>query len=358
MHLEVVYAISMHSFSQKWLEKRMDTAHTLFAIVSHPQAHPTIARMNQRRIFSIACAAAITLAAAGCKSLSPNPAPTPTPAPTAVPTPPPPAPPPRAMKIGLALGGGAARGFAHIGVIKVLEAQGIVPDIVVGTSAGSMVGALYASGMNGFQLQQVALNMDEAALADWTITGRGVLKGEALQNFVNTAVKNKPIEQFAKPFGAVATDWASGASITFSRGNAGQAVRASSSIPGVFSPVVIGSRSYVDGGLVSPVPALAAKKLGADFVIAVNISALPVPNEITSLPATLQQTIAIMGQVLNNEETRQHADITIRPAVDGVSAADFNAKNNLILQGEQAASAQLAEIRRKMEEAKKRLNLR
>jgi NTE family protein len=220
------------------------------------------------------------------------------------------------------------------------------------------VGALYASGMNGFALQQVALSMDEATLADWTITGRGMLRGEALQNFVNKAVSNKPMEQLAKPFGAVATDWASGQSITFSRGNAGQAVRASSSIPGVFSPVQIGNRSYVDGGLVSPVPALAAKRMGADFVIAVNISALPVPTEISSLPATLQQTIAIMGQVLNNEETRQHADVVIRPAVDGVSAADFNAKNALILQGEQAATAQLVEIKRKIEEAKKRLNLR
>ncbi|MFM2399013.1 MAG: hypothetical protein RL341_1170 [Pseudomonadota bacterium] len=315
--------------------------------------------MNQRRTFSLAFAALITLTAAGCKSLSTAPAPVPAPAPTptAAPTPPPVAP-ARAMKIGLALGGGAARGFAHIGVIKVLEAQGIVPDIVTGTSAGSLVGALYASGMNGFALQQAALAMDEAALADWTITGRGMLKGEALQNFVNKAINNKPMEQFAKPFGAVATDWASGQSITFSRGNAGQAVRASSSIPGVFSPVQIGNRSYVDGGLVSPVPALAAKRMGADFVIAVNISALPVPNEITSLPATLQQTIAIMGQVLNNEETRQHADVVIRPPVDGISAADFNAKNNLILQGEQAASAQLGEIRRKIEEAKKRLGLR
>jgi NTE family protein len=233
-----------------------------------------------------------------------------------------------------------------------------VPDVVVGTSAGSLVGALYASGMNGFALQQVALGMDEAALADWTITGRGMLRGEALQNFVNKAINHKAIEQFAKPFGAVAADWATGAAITFSRGNAGQAVRASSSIPGVFSPVQIGVRSYVDGGLVSPVPALAAKRMGADFVIAVNISALPVQTEITALAATLQQTIAIMGKGLNDEELRQHADVVIRPAVDGISAADFAAKNNLILQGELAATAQLADIRRKIDEAKKRLNLR
>jgi NTE family protein len=296
---------------------------------------------------------ALAVALAACKTSLPVPPPAPVPTPTPTPTAA-----PRAMKIGLALGGGAARGFAHVGVIKVLEAQGIKPDIVTGTSAGSLVGALYASGMNGFQLQQMALSMDEAALADWTITGRGMLRGEALQNFVNNALSNKPMEQFAKPFGAVATDWATGATVTFSRGNAGQAVRASSSIPGVFSPVAISGRSYVDGGLVSPVPALAAKKLGADFVIAVNISALPVQTEITALPATLQQTIAIMGKGLNDEELRQHADVVIRPAVDGVSVADFAAKSNLILQGEQAATAKLEEIRRKIEEAKKRLGLR
>jgi NTE family protein len=100
--------------------------------------------------------------------------------------PPPPAPVP--VKIGLALGGGAARGFAHIGVIKALEAQGIVPDIVVGTSAGAVVGALYSSGLSGFELQKMALDMDEGQIGDWSLPDRGVFKGEALQSFVNRAV--------------------------------------------------------------------------------------------------------------------------------------------------------------------------
>jgi NTE family protein len=283
-----------------------------------------------------------------------------TPKPPPPPVAPPPAvvPPARALRIGLALGGGAARGYAHIGVIKVLEAQGIVPDIVTGTSAGSLVGALYASGMNGFSLQQMAMNMDEAALADWTISGRGVLKGEALQNWLNRALNNRPLEKLAKPFAAVATDFSSGNSITFTRGNAGQAVRASSSVPGVFAPVLIDGKLYVDGGLSSPVPAQAARQLGADFVIAVDISARPRTGEIDSLAGTLNQTIAIMGKGLRDQELRQYADVVIHPAVDNTSAADFAARNQLVLAGEQAATAQLAELKRKIEEMKKAKNLR
>jgi NTE family protein len=264
----------------------------------------------------------------------------------------------RPLRIGLALGGGAARGFAHIGVIKVLEAQGLTPDIVTGTSAGSLVGALYASGMTGFTLQQTALAMDEAALADWTLSSRGMLKGDALQNYVNRSIGNRAIDKFAKPFGAVATDFGSGGAITFTRGNAGQAVRASSSIPGVFAPVRIDGHDYVDGGLISPVPALAARQLGADFVIAVDISARPKSGEIDSLPSTLAQTIAIMGKGLRDEELRKHADVVIVPDVDRVSGTDFTARNLLILAGEQAASNALANLRLKIEQMKKAKNLR
>jgi len=154
----------------------------------------------------------------------------------------------------LALGGGAARGFAHIGVIKALEAQGIVPDIVVGTSAGSVVAALYASGMSGFELQNLALQMEEDMLVDWTLPNRGVFKGEALQDFINQKVKNQTLQNMPKPLGVVATDLQSGELVLFRRGNAGMAVRASSAVPGLFQPVEIGGRDYVDGGLTSPVP--------------------------------------------------------------------------------------------------------
>ncbi|PUA19256.1 patatin-like phospholipase family protein [Glaciimonas sp. PCH181] len=260
---------------------------------------------------------------------------------------------PRPIKIGLALGGGAARGFAHIGVIKALEAQGIVPDIVVGTSAGSVVGALYAAGNNGFALQQMALKMDEAAFSDWSIPlfakVSGVLKGVGLQNYVNQAVHNVPIEKLKIPFGAVATDLNSGQPILFRRGNTGLAVRASSAVPGVFQAVKIGSHQYVDGGLVAPVPVRYAKEMGADFVIAVNLSAAPESQAASSSVDVLLQTFAIMGQSINKNDLKE-ADIVIRPNLNTMKGNDFNARNMAILAGEQATMAQMTLIKKKLQE--------
>ncbi|WP_082793492.1 patatin-like phospholipase family protein [Collimonas pratensis] len=257
------------------------------------------------------------------------------------------------VKIGLALGGGAARGFAHIGVIKALESQGIVPDIVVGTSAGSVVGALYAAGNNGFALQKIALQMDEAAISDWSVPFfakvSGVLKGEAIQNYVNKTIHNVPIEKLKIPFGAVATDLNTGAPILFRRGNTGTAVRASSAVPGVFQSVVVGGRQYVDGGLVSPVPVRFAHEMGADFVIAVNISASPEAQAASSSVDVLLQTFAIMGQSINSYELKD-ADIVIRPELGAMKGNDFAARNTAILAGEQAAMAQMALIKKKLKE--------
>lgn len=259
--------------------------------------------------------------------------------------------PPRTVKIGLALGGGAARGFAHIGVIKALEAQGIVPDIVVGTSAGSLVGALYAAGNSGFALHKMALEMDEAAISDWSVPlfakTTGVLKGEALQSYVNKTVNNVPLEKLKIRFGAVATDLNSGQPILFQRGNTGTAVRASSAVPSVFQPVRIGNHSYVDGGLVSPVPVRFAREMGADFVIAVNISSQPEAQASSSSVDVLLQTFAIMGQSINQHELKD-ADIVIQPRLGGMKGSDFNGRNMAILAGEQAATALMPEIKRKL----------
>jgi NTE family protein len=259
--------------------------------------------------------------------------------------------PARPVRIGLALGGGAARGFAHIGVIKALEAQGLVPDLVVGTSAGSLVGALYAAGNNGFALHKLALEMDEAAMTDWSVPlfakAGGVLKGEALQNYVNHAVNNQPLEKLKIPFGAVATDLNSGQPILFQRGNAGVAVRASSAVPSVFQPVRIGEHTYVDGGLVSPVPVRFAREMGADFVIAVNISSQPDAQPSGSTLEVLLQTFAIMGQSINYYELKE-ADVVIQPRLGGMKGNDFPARNTAILAGEQAAATMMGEIRRKL----------
>lgn len=259
--------------------------------------------------------------------------------------------PPKKIKIGLALGGGAARGFAHIGVIKALEAQGIQADIVVGTSAGSVVGALYAAGNNGFALQRVAMDMDESTISDWAIPlfGKvsGVLKGDALQNYVNKAVHNLPIEKLKIPFGAVATDLNSGQPILFQRGNTGQAVRASSSVPSVFQPVKIGNRSYVDGGLVAPVPVRFAREMGADFIIAVNISTQTDAQATLSSLEVLMQTFSIMGQRLNHYELKD-ADIVITPGLGTMGGGDFNSRNLAILAGEQAAAAVMPQLKAKL----------
>ncbi|MDQ7969835.1 MAG: patatin-like phospholipase family protein [Oxalicibacterium faecigallinarum] len=261
------------------------------------------------------------------------------------------------VRIALVLGGGAARGFAHIGVIKALEAQGIVPDMVVGTSAGSVVGALYAAGNNGFALQKMALEMDEASISDWAVPlfsrSSGVLKGDALQNYVNKAINNMPIEKMKIPFAAVATDLNSGAPILFRRGNAGLAVRASSSVPGVFQPVRIGNRLYVDGGLVAPVPVHFAREMGADFVIAVNISVQPEAQLASSSVDVMLQTFAIMGQTINQFELKD-ADIVIRPSLGMMKGTDFNGRNLAVLAGEQAAMSQMADIKAKLKAMRER----
>ena len=259
----------------------------------------------------------------------------------------PPAAPRPAVKIALVLGGGAARGFAHVGVIKVLEAQGIIPDIVVGTSAGAVVGALYAAGNSGFALQRLVLGMAEGQFSDWSLPDRGILKGEALQNFVNDAVAGRPLEKLGKLFAVVATDLQSGEAVVFRTGNTGMAVRASSSVPGLFQPVVINGRDYVDGGLVSPVPVKIARGLGADFVIAVDISAKPQYGKTQTSIDVMLQTFAIMGQAISRYELPA-ADVVIRPYTPEIRATDFQDRHLAVLEGEKAATLMLPELKAKL----------
>lgn len=256
----------------------------------------------------------------------------------------------RPPRIGLALGGGAARGFAHVGVIQVLEEAGLRPALVVGTSAGSLVAALYASGRDGRQLQQVAETMEEAAFADWTlpIFSRGMLRGEALARYVNGQVGGKLIEQMPLSLGIVATDLNTGRGVLFQRGDTGKAVRASSAVPALFLPVKIGSQEYVDGGLVSPVPARYARKMGAELVIAVDISSAPEGNSAGDTLQILLQTFAIMGKSINGYELRE-ADIVVRPALVGVGSADFTARRRAIEAGRAAMERALPQLKAAME---------
>jgi NTE family protein len=219
-----------------------------------------------------------------------------------------PRPPPKPPRIGLALGGGAARGFAHIGVIQVLEAAGIQPDLVVGTSAGSLVAALYASGKNGAEMETLALTMDEGAITDWAFPTRGVIRGEALARFVRLHTGGQLIEQMQRPLGIVATDLDSGLGVLFQRGDLGTAVRASSS------------------------------------VLAVDISSPPDGQATTDTMKLLLQTFAIMGKSINRFELRE-ADVVVRPPLVGVSSADFTSRVRAIRSGREAATEMLPALK-------------
>ncbi|MDT7835172.1 patatin-like phospholipase family protein [Aquabacterium sp. OR-4] len=254
---------------------------------------------------------------------------------------------PQPPRIGLALGGGAARGFAHIGVIQVLEEAGIKPDLVTGTSAGSLVAAMYASGKSGAELARLALAMDESAITDWSFPGRGLIRGEALARYVREQCGNRLIEQLPLPLGIVATDLDSGDAVLFRRGDTGAAVRASSAVPAVFQPVKIGTREYVDGGLVSPVPVRFAREMGAQLVLAVDISTPPDGAATGDAFKLLLQTFAIMGRSINQYELRE-ADLVLKPALAGVSSADFSARKRAIDAGRTAAQALLPALRLKI----------
>jgi NTE family protein len=247
--------------------------------------------------------------------------------------------------VALVLGSGGDRGFAHIGVIKALEANDIKVDIVLGTSAGSVVGALYAGGYNGLALEKLALEMDREKLKDFDISRRGYVRGEQLQDFINRALNNRSIEQLEHPFIAIATQLKTGKTAAFNHGNTGQAVRASSSIPGVFYPVTINGEEYVDGDLKKPVAVTLAREMGADIIIAVDISQQPADHPAAQdIIDILKQSLRIMRQSILAREL-ESAQIVIRPEIGVTPEIDTNSKLRLIKIGEDAATAAIPAIR-------------
>lgn len=284
----------------------------------------------------------------GCAGLigatTPQPDATPRPAAPVAATP---RPAPRPPRIGLALGGGAARGFAHIGVIQVLEEQGIRPDLVVGTSAGSLVAALYASGKSGAEMARLAQTMDESAITDWMFPGRALLRGEALARYVRQQTGGLAIEQMKLPLGILATDLNTGEPALFRRGDPGAAVRASSAVPAVFEPVRINGHEYVDGGLVAPVPVRFARQMGADVVIAVDISAATEGNPTSDAMKMLLQTFAIMSRSINRYEL-EGADVVVRPKLAGIGSGDFTSRRLSVLAGREAAWSMLGPLKERI----------
>ena len=252
-------------------------------------------------------------------------------------------PPPKPVKIALVLGAGASRGFAHIGVIKVLESNKIPVHMIVGTSAGSFVGALYAYGFNAFELQKLSFALEQNDIIDMTIPDKGFLKGEKIEGYINYILRETLMENLRIPFYAVATDLQNGREVVFGSGNTGTAVRASCSIPGIFIPPVISGRMYVDGGVVSPVAVDAARKLGADIVIAVDLSG----DVDSSLPKgtieVILQSINIMHTKLSAAQLAK-ADIVISPKVGYLGSTDFTKRHEAVLEGEKAALAVLPKI--------------
>ncbi|MHB8909054.1 MAG: patatin-like phospholipase family protein [Syntrophales bacterium] len=257
--------------------------------------------------------------------------------------PPPLPPPPRPAKIAVVLGAGASKGFAHIGVLKVLEGQKVPIHLIVGTSAGSFVGSLYAFGFDGFQIQKMALEIQKDDVIDLIVPDNGFVRGEKLENYINRKVNQTTLERLRIPFRAVATNVQTGEETVFATGNTGKAVRASCSVPGIFQPVRLGDKTYVDGGVVSPVAVDAARKAGADIVIGVDISAGVAGTLPQGILETILQSIDIMYAKIAAAQIR-NADVVILPKVSHIASGDFDRRNEAILEGEKAATLAMPQI--------------
>ena len=273
-----------------------------------------------------------------------------------------------APRVALVLGGGGAKGFAHVGVIKALEQNGITPTIVVGTSVGSLVGSLYASGINPNRLEQLALTTADNELLDFTLSSQGFIEGIKLKNFINTNVKKQPIENFPITFAAIAAERSSLTKAVFTTGDAGLAVQASCSVPNVLIspriPEKVGKK-YIDGGVVSLVPVDSAFELGADIVIAVDVTAtdsdtpkasnsLSNVTSLTSFWGLLEQNLTTNtsnSKSANAELNR--ANIVIIPKVSHISSLDTSQRRALIEAGSQATSLQIAQIKQLIKDKSK-----
>ena len=279
-------------------------------------------------------------------------------------------------KVALVLGGGGAKGFAHIGVIKALEENGITPTLVVGTSIGSLIGSLYASGYNAKQLEQLALNTSDSELTDFTLSNQGFIEGIKLKNFINAKVGGRAIENFPISFAAVAAEKHTLKKAVFSSGDAGLAVQASCSVPNVFIapriPEQVGKK-YIDGGVVSLVPVDTARALGADIIIAVDVTAAnvntsasnrkPTINSLTSFWGFLESSVianaaatgldssqASSSRTTSMRLERDRADIIITPNVAHISSLDTSQRGALMTAGAQATTPQIAAIKQLIKE--------
>jgi NTE family protein len=251
-------------------------------------------------------------------------------------------------KVALVLSGGAARGFAHIGVIRVLEQERIPVDLVVGTSVGSLIGALYASERNSFDLEWTAFQLQQEDIFDFrlvnAVMGMGLARGEKLEAFVREKVKQENIETLPVPFAAVATDLNWGQRVVIDRGSVARAVHASSAIPGVFEPVSHQGKLLVDGGVIDNMPIAVARAKGADLVLAVDISEDVGNTQIRNMLDVMLQATNIMFAA-NVQHGRSGADVLVQPKVNGIGMLDFTQKKRCVEAGIEAARAAVPQIR-------------
>ena len=250
-------------------------------------------------------------------------------------------------KVGIALGGGGARGFAEVGILRVLEQERIPVDMVAGTSVGSLIGALYCDNGSVVDLEFTSVKVESEDLFDYStfsFFSGGFVKGEKLEAFLGAHLKHKNIEAFRVPFAAVAVELRTGGTMAFLQGDAARAVHASAAIPGVFVPVQIDGRTYVDGGVTDPVPVDVVRRMGAEVVIAVPISrTIPPRTPQNPIEVALQTSIIMSSEI---EACRVHeADVVISPDVGSVAFDDFSQKRWLFEAGMKAARQALPGIR-------------
>ncbi|MGE3376506.1 MAG: patatin-like phospholipase family protein [Vicinamibacteria bacterium] len=245
----------------------------------------------------------------------------------------------------LVLGGGGCRGYGHIGVLRVLERERLQPDLVVGSSSGALVGALYAAGMSAAEIERYGGRMSPNLLRDWVFPKLGVFGGNRIRRFVIERVGERSIEALPTRFAAVATNLKTGEMRVLDRGDLGRAVQASASIPGLLEPVRIDGRVYVDGNLSAPVPVQAARRLGARRVVAVDVTFPPEQADLGDPFDALYQGFSILTRRLALDD-RAGADVVLEPRLpehDDMSKATLHA---LMDAGERAAMAALPALRR------------
>jgi NTE family protein len=248
-------------------------------------------------------------------------------------------------KIGLALGGGAARGLAHLGVLKVLEEEKIPVHCVAGTSAGSLIGSMFCAGLGWREIKEAAQNIDWADLVSPTWPTLGIVSPGKLEKTLNRIIENKNFEDLSIPFRAVAADITSGEEVVLGAGPVARAVRASCSIPGIFEPTEVEGRLLVDGGLVNDVPSDVVKELGAEVVIGVDLNADRV---VRRKPENLMEVFYRSLNILiynSAQRARRLADVMVVPRLGDFAYHDLSRLDELIDQGEKAMQDQVEEVK-------------